>query len=153
MIKVVTLDGEWQNIEMFENSSHWSQIPNKDMGSCFTLTIPKVLKEKQIQKIVIYLVKKADIFVFLHSQGILNPLAPYLTIERSMIRMTHEPTFYFDMDFIQRKVLDFDGQNCQKSNKTFTKCVQETTRLTSLDQLNCTTPFHSGLFYTHLANF
>ena len=124
----VLQDGSWNTIKINTSEPEWRKVPN-DLGYCYSYTVSQEFQKKGIAFIVAGLENGTDLFVFLHSNGILNPWAPYKTIGRSQIRFKQTEQFYFEVDYLLRRVLDFDGKPCNDDeNYDFTTCMQELTR-------------------------
>ena len=124
----VLQDQSWNEVKINTSQPEWRLVPN-ELGYCFSYTAPQKFQEKGLAIIQLGLENGTDFFVFLHSNGILNPWYPFKTIGRSQIRIKQVEPTYFEVDYLLRRVLDFDGKPCNDDeNYDFTTCMQELTR-------------------------
>lgn len=116
-----------ENIEFlnpWDGKTKWKEIMGP-FGKCYSMVLPKFTKT--IQNIRIFTNGSTKFDVVLHSDGILFPRFPWMTMSYGRALIEPQNYFEYDVEYVDRKMLDFGDQQCQ-SNYEYTKCVEETTK-------------------------
>ena len=128
-----------------EFESMWRSIVSYSRGICYTLTVPKDLREKPIFNLGLFMNSKVEVEIFLHSSGLLKHKTRK-TLEYGSMKLSPKSHNLVDIEYQQKTVLDFAGKKCQSEPYyDYLKCVEDETHQKSLDKLDCTTPFANNL--------
>ena len=97
-----------------------------NMGSCYTLTLPKNLTEKAIFYLFMKLKKGYLLSLFIHFGGLFNLLDPWQSPEFKVDILYPEYGYKLAYEYQQNNALDFDGKECQKNKSyNFMKCIED----------------------------
>ena len=120
-------DGSNTNIPILDNASKvWTKMHSLEFGTCFTLSLSKDLRLKNIWFIGVTIGKGNSLFVVVHQNTMLNPLNIWTTKEFIPVHITGNKFFSHFISYEQRLILDQQDAPCQSgTNYSFTKCILE----------------------------
>lgn len=111
---------KWRTIS--KDSSNWRQTLSDTFGSCYSLIIPNEITQEMIRYVYIRIQKGKTFNVILHSNGLLNPMNPWWTIEMNYNVFAGKRVTY-EVTYTHEKVLDFDGNQCNADpNYDYSSC-------------------------------
>ena len=122
-VSVQVKTGKWIEISLKEDANHWRRIVTSHLGPCYSLEIPRNITDKMIQWVWIQTLPSHTLYILFHSKGFIHPMNPWFTVESAYNILTDS----FEITYIGKQVLNFDGLPCNNSNSyDFTSCLQST---------------------------
>lgn len=129
-IKVKYVDETTKYIPMKENSSIWTRMITFELGTCFTLTIPKNWRSKDISYMLVIIPKGLNhkIAMTMHQNEMLNPVEPRYGMGYTFTIFKNTSASYL-ISYVHKKGLSgrFSyGGKCQSNvSYSLTDCVRK----------------------------
>ena len=132
-IRLFYTDVSVTSISLDENDSLWKRTPSYDRGACYSLTLPKIVREKTIYVIWVEINESKQFEIFFHSSGSLLMMDPYNTLDYESLMLKDQFETKLFINYQQKILLDFDGKDCMDvEDYDYVECIEN-----SIQQVSC----------------
>ena len=130
--KIGYLDQTQLHLSLDESDEIWSKMKSNQHGICYSLNLPKKLRQKPIFFIKFYIQASKIFEFFIHSKGSLV-MDPNVSLDYKNFRIEKNKFHRFFVDYQQKNLLDFAGEACQSDDGyNYGKCIED-----NIHQVNC----------------
>lgn len=124
-LQISYFDGEKTIFEGVKNYSFWSRLLLQEYGGYFTLTLPKIVRQKAISRMKFDIRKEKSFVMWLHSAGLASKSLTR-TLDQTAIKVEHQKSLVGLITYHQKQLLDISGEKCQNDpNYDYQQCQEE----------------------------
>ena len=124
-IEVEFSDGTSENVTLNENDTIWDRFICSAYYTCFTLTLPKQVKDVTNLKFKVSISRGMQIYI--HTYGLLNAQKPSESAESGYYEVYPYSGTLLDVRYDQMEILDFQGVECYHEHhlSRFSHCIEK----------------------------